>query len=122
MSDSQKSERTFWNGEPCEARKVALVVADLPEFEHYWAASLVGQRRDAVEVTYNGEVFYLDDGEWSGDEEWIERLREVLGDQAAFGVEVRMAGSGWAKVTVGHGLPAFGHGNLCPVEGSVEPR
>lgn len=65
------------------------MVADSPEFPQYWARGLVGQRIAVVEVelggvNYGGGVFYLDDRD----------------------------GSGWAKVTEGHGSPRYSHANL----------
>lgn len=93
------AEETFWNGEPCEARQVTLLVAE-SSFPLFWGREFVGQRRNATEVTYAGEVFYLDD--------------EALADE---GDEV-----GWRKVTLGRGSPHFSHRNLRPEPGSVETR
>lgn len=96
---------TFWNGEPTPARKVTLVVAD-SEAPRYWARSFVGTRRDAVEIEYGGETFYIDDGEIP-----------------ARGMsDTRSAGAGWGKVTIGRGSPRYGHGSLSPVPGTVEAR
>lgn len=75
---------TYWNGERCEARQVRVIVAD-SEAPLYWARHLIGQEREAVEVIYNGETFYLDDQE---------------------------SPRGWNKVTGGHGSPAYGHRDL----------
>ena len=77
------SEEPMWNGEPCGALKVRVVVADAPEFPLYWARDLVGMEIDAVQVTYNGDVFYLDNRD----------------------------GSGWHKVTNG-GSPRLRHSEL----------
>lgn len=88
------TEATYWNGEPCEARRVSVVVADSGQFPLYWAREFVGQRRDAVEVVYGEQTFYLDDG----------------------------AGDGWWKVTDGHGSPRWSHGSLEIEAGSVQPR
>ncbi|MGW3410280.1 hypothetical protein [Streptomyces sp. NPDC000888] len=57
---------TAWNGEPCTAGRVTAVVADNGAFPEYWARDLVGTRRNAVQVRYGGEVFYLDDEDGSG--------------------------------------------------------
>lgn len=84
---------TFWNGEPCEARKVLVTVADDPAFPAYWARSLVGTERAAVEVTYGGATMYLDDA----------------------------TGEGWNKVTVFKGSPRFPHSSLTVEPGSVRP-
>lgn len=110
------SEATFWNGDPCEARKVTVEVADDVVFPLYWARPFVGTRRKAVEVTYDGSTFYLDD--------------DAMADPASaeakrlYGVEVpgRPAGQGWNKVTVGRGSSGRGHRELVAAPGSVEPR
>lgn len=80
------SPTTFWNGEPCPARRVMVTVADDPAFPHYWARAegLIGREIPAVEVHYAGQMFYLDN----------------------------RTGSGWAKVTVGRGSPQIGHSNV----------
>jgi hypothetical protein len=114
-------EQTFWNGEPCEARKVTLIVADNEAFRSYWARPLVGTRRNAVEVTYAGSTFYLDDEPFGAEESAVE-IEFRPGVTQTF---VRAPGSyGWAwdKVTTGRGSPVYGHRDLTPVEGSVEPR
>lgn len=74
---------TFWNGEPCKARKVKVIIGQPPR-PTWWFAALVGQARDAVEVNYNGEIFYLDNDD----------------------------GQGWTKVTEGKGSPWVGHKSL----------
>ena len=75
---------TYWNGEPCDAQKVNLVVSDPGIHPEYWARLFVGQVRPAVRVTYGGNTFYLDD----------------------------LDGSGWRKVTVGFGSPQYGSRSL----------
>lgn len=77
---------TFWNGEPCRAKVVTVVVGKAPR-ETWWCAKLEGQQRQAVEVEYAGQKFYLDNED----------------------------GSGWWKVTQGHGSPFVGHSSI-PVE------
>lgn len=94
------AEPTFWNGEPTPARKVSVIVADLGAFPAYWAKEYVGQRRDAVEVSYSTGTFYLDD---EGHDGW-------------------KPGGGWAKVTIGGGSPRWGHRDLQVEPGSVEER
>ncbi|MBE4790986.1 hypothetical protein [Streptomyces caniscabiei] len=84
---------TRWNGEPCLARRVTAIVADSTFFPQYWARDLVGTHRKAVEVTYGGSTFFLDDED----------------------------GSAWAKVTSG-GSPAHGHRDLVVDPGSIQPR
>lgn len=109
------SEATYWNGERCRARKVRVVVADAPEFPRYWARGLVGEERDAVEVDYRGDVFYLDDEEFTGAEPYEfggARVEAVPGS----------AGWAWQKVTAGRGSPMYGHRSLTVVPGSVEER
>ena len=78
--------RTFWNGEPCNAIRGTAVVADLPEFPQYWARveGIVGQRIPVVEVSY---------GDW----------KYVLDNRF---------GQGWLKVTKGHGSPQYGHSQV----------
>jgi hypothetical protein len=83
-------ERTFWNGEPTPARKVRVIVGPSP-VETWWCAELEGQERAAVEVNYHGDKFYLDNED----------------------------GSGWNKVTHGHGSPQWGHSSL-PVSKVLE--
>lgn len=77
---------TFWNGLPCPARKVRVIVGKAPR-RTWWCAELAGQERDAVEVDGHSGPFYLDNAD----------------------------GSGWEKVTVGKGSPWWGHSSL-PVE------
>lgn len=55
-----------WNGEPCKARRVTAIVTDDGSFPQYWARHLVGVRREAVEVEYGDQVFYLDNEDGSG--------------------------------------------------------
>jgi hypothetical protein len=88
-------EQTFWNGEPCEARKVSCVMADSPEFPEFWGRKegYVGRRVDAVEVRYFARPFYLLDD----------------------------LGQGWRKVTEG-GSPSVGHKELRPEPGTLEER
>ena len=84
---------TFWNGEPTPCERGTAVVADTPEFPQYWARSepgLIGSRIKVVKVTYYGDVSYMDDRD----------------------------GSGWRKVTEGHGGPRYGHRNISIVAGS----
>ena len=75
---------TYWNGEPCEARKVIVIVGESPR-STWWCAGFAGQQRKAVEVTYAGQPpFYLDNED----------------------------GRGWGKVTVGRGSPVYPHSSL----------
>jgi hypothetical protein len=77
------TERTYWNGEPATARRVVVRVGHALR-PTWWCANLEGSERRAVEVTYAGQRFYLDNEN----------------------------GSGWAKVTVGQGGPHWGHSSL----------
>jgi hypothetical protein len=78
-----RTEKTFWNGEPCEARKVRVIVGKAIS-PTWWCASLEGSEREAVEVRYGGQTFYLDN------------FNE----------------NGWWKVTQGKGSPQCGHSSL----------
>ncbi len=80
-----KTEKTYWNGEPCHAYIVKVVVGKSLR-PTWWCAGLEGQQREAVRVEYGEQVFYLDN-ETPG---W----------------------SGWDKVTKGHGSPSIGHKSL----------
>ncbi|HEY1116944.1 MAG TPA: hypothetical protein VGE43_04520 [Acidimicrobiales bacterium] len=77
------SSGTFWNGQPTPARKVRVRVGPA-ERETHWHHGLEGTERSAVVVTYAGERFFLDDED----------------------------GSGWRKVTEGHGGPRWPHRSL----------
>lgn len=88
---------TFWNGEPTPARRVRVVVGAPPaDMPGHWLheSGLIGKTIRAVEVTYRG----WDRPQYLYDED----------------------GSGWAKVTEGHGSPRYGHRNL-PVERILDP-
>ena len=74
---------TYWNGEPAPAREVRVIVGEVP-IKTWWCHGLTGQERDAVEVNCEGQTFYLDNEN----------------------------GEGWAKVTIGHGSPNWGHRSL----------
>lgn len=75
--------KTYWNGEPCKATIVQVIVGKA-EKPTYWYADLEGTERQAVRVEQEGDVFYLDNQD----------------------------GSGWMKVTVGMGSPQYGHKSL----------
>lgn len=91
---------TYWNGEPCEARRVMVRIPEDASFPNAWwkdweGHDLTGEVVRAVEVTYGGETFFLAD--------------EV--------------GSAWSKVTLGRGSPRFGHRSLpddCEVVRAVD--
>lgn len=81
--------KTFWNGEPCRARRVLITVGECP-FPQGWYKRLVGKQIRAVEVTvdygskYPSETFYIADED----------------------------GNGWHKVTAERGGPHYGHKSL----------
>ena len=75
--------KTYWNGEPCSARRVLVRVGTAPR-PTWWCAGLEGTEREAVEVSYNGQTFLLDDAD----------------------------GVGWCKVAFGRGSPQHGHSSL----------
>ena len=83
IDDWGDAPETMWNGQPCKADRVTVIVADHGTFPGYWARDLVGTHRRAVRVEYDNQVMYLDDED----------------------------GSGWAKVTRG-GSPLMGHRDL----------
>ncbi|RKX65384.1 MAG: hypothetical protein DRP42_04860 [Tenericutes bacterium] len=85
-------EATYWNGEPTEATRVVVTVGK-PMAPTWWCADLEGHARRAVEVVYGGETFFLDDED----------------------------GSGWAKVTEGHGSPNWPHSSLPDSSSRLDP-
>ncbi len=70
--------RTYWNGEPTICERVRVRVGE-PMAPTWWCAALAGTERQAVRVRYGRATFLL------GDED----------------------GSGWRKVTEGHGGPRW---------------
>lgn len=98
-------ERGYWNGLPTIVRRVVVEVGTFdrpddvaPEHWRPWCAGLEGTTRNAVlvvldGVNYGGGVTYLDNED----------------------------GSGYAKVTEGHGGPAWPHRDL-PVARVIGPR
>lgn len=90
--------KTWWNGEPCQARIVRVIVG--LSAASWWCAGLEGQEREAVEIQYGDfPLSYIDNDAWDDHE----------------------AGAGWRKVTVGRGSPQYGHWSL-PVERVIEGR
>lgn len=89
-------ERTYWNGIPTEATRGTAIVSGNPDIPKYWARieGILGQRISVVCVEVRGSVgvIYLDNRD----------------------------GSGWTKVTQGHGSPGWGHKNVTIVAGSFE--
>lgn len=74
---------TYWNGQRADACIVRVIVGKAPK-PTWWCADLEGTEREAVEVTYAGQVFYLDNED----------------------------GSGWRKVTIYRGSPQAYHAGL----------
>lgn len=74
---------TFWNGEPCEARIVNVIVGK-PLKPTWWCAEFEGKKRKAVQVAQHGQTFFMDNED----------------------------GSGWRKVTEGKGMPNYPHSSL----------
>jgi hypothetical protein len=88
----------FWNGLPTQVRRVVGTVRPWEEGDppQAWWRSLAGKRVSAVEVVldgvnYGGGLAYLYDDD----------------------------GSGWRKVTEGHGSPRYGHRDVPLVD--IEP-
>jgi hypothetical protein len=69
--------KTYWNGQETPCAKVRFKLEGDGGHPLYWARHLIGQTVDAVRVQYGGKIFYL----YNED------------------------GSGWTKVTEGHGSP-----------------
>jgi len=83
LSTGPRQEKTYWNGEPANCRRVVVRVGNV-EKPTWWCAGMEGTERAAVEVNYYGQTFYLDDEN----------------------------GSAWGKVTGGMGGPEWGHKSL----------
>lgn len=91
-------EKTYWNGRPCKARVVRVIVGKALR-PTWWCAGLEGTEREAVEIKYGGQTIYIDNDVWAADD-----------DEGGFG---------WEKVTIGRGSPQWGHRGL-PVERVLE--
>lgn len=86
-TEKQSEVKTYWNEEPCSARRVMIRVGECP-FPCGWFKSLVGTTMRAVEITYGGEKFYIADRD----------------------------GNGWHKVTVEMGGPHWSHDSVTCAE------
>ncbi len=82
------SEQGYWNGLPTQVRRVVGTIREWAEGDppQAWWKPIIGQRVSAVEVVldgvnYGGGTIFLYDDD----------------------------GSGWRKVTEGHGSPRYGH-------------
>jgi len=91
----------FWNGEKADFRVVTIVVGDQPDDmkshfqkfhpdkkQYLWFVPFLGEQRQAVEVVYAGQTFYMDNED----------------------------GTGLYKVTGGKGSPTCGHATIYPAE------
>jgi hypothetical protein len=80
------TETIHWNGEPCTGRRLEVIVPEWREGDppHAWWKPYQGDTRKAVLVEYYDQRHLLDDED----------------------------GSGWFKVTEGHGSPRWGHRDL----------
>lgn len=74
---------TYWNGLSTPCVRGTLTVGEAP-VPTFWWAKLTGQKVRVVRVDWMNGTFYLYDED----------------------------GSGWFKVTDGHGSPAWGHKNI----------
>lgn len=101
MTQESQDVVTYWNDIPTLAYQGTGVVADTPEYPHYWARSeggsgIIGQRIPVVRVVFEGvnssRPTYLDNRD----------------------------GSGWEKVTVGRGNPNYGHSLVVIIPGSFK--
>jgi len=92
LEESEESmEKTYWNGEPCKAQ-VVIVIVGKSEKPTWWCADLEGQKREAVKIKYGEQTFFIDnEGDGSND---------------------FPPGLGWRKVTVGKGSPCWNHQSL----------
>jgi hypothetical protein len=82
-TDGAAKEKTYWNGESANCRRVVVRVGTV-EKPTWWCAGMEGTERSAVEVNYCNQTFYLDNEN----------------------------GSAWLKVTKGGGGPEWGHKSL----------
>jgi hypothetical protein len=81
-------EKTYWNGEETPCAKVWLKLEGDGGHPEYWARDMIGQTINAVRVDYHGDIFYLSNED----------------------------GSGWQKVTKGHGSPGWPSGSVYGTE------
>jgi hypothetical protein len=128
-----------WRGFPVKARRVLVSVgpADLP---NSWVNGLEGTERRAVEVTYEGRIFFLDDDEGEGtpihpaylgdhaarltalEEHYVDLQShyDQKSEEGGYPSIVRShhgAGSGWRHLTLGRGAltgPHHAHRILPP--------
>lgn len=90
--------KTYWNGLPTRAIRGTAIVTEAPEFSHYWAKHLVGQRVAVVRVNFTRSQHGFENSTYLYDED----------------------GSGWEKVTTGRGWPNVGHKSVMVIDNSFE--
>ena len=93
LAPGHQIDTAQWNGKPCQARTVLIELADCPQYQNYWARAIVGQERNAVEVTVGDHVFYMDNQD----------------------------GTGYAKITAGCGMWIFPHREVRPAR-IIQPQ
>ncbi len=82
-ADKQKVEmKTYWNGEPCEAKKVLVKVGKSAR-PTWWCADLEGKTIEAVKITQGSYSFFVPDEKET-----------------------------WLKITEGFGSPTYPHKGL----------
>lgn len=52
--------KTFWNGEPCKATKVKVIVGKSP-LSSWWCSKLAGKEHTAIRIEQHEETFYIND-------------------------------------------------------------
>lgn len=107
-----KTPTTYWNGEPTPCRRVIVRVGTVAKVS-WWCHGLEGTERRAVEVTYHGDVFFLDDDDGEGQPDYSGMSDDLRTQMNARRGRAR-AGDGWRKVTEGKGAPfaVGGHRSL----------
>lgn len=83
-----------WNGEPCEAEHVIVIVADNPDAPQYWARDLIGQERKALRVRYGGDEFFLDDEDGTATHKVFEQGGSPRFGHRELAVEIAMTPKG----------------------------
>lgn len=56
----KQKTKTYWNGEPCKAERVKVIVGK-SEKPTWWCAKLEGQKFRAIKITQDGYSFYIAD-------------------------------------------------------------
>lgn len=58
--------KTYWNGLPCKAERMQVIVGK-PHKPTWWCAPLEGKEHSAIKISVSGESFYINDDE----EAWL---------------------------------------------------